>query len=106
MQDLKKRGYKLAVASNTRRVYLNIIVRSLGIADLLDCTVAGDEVLHGKPHPECFIKAMAALNVDPLHAIVFEDSDAGKQAARASGATLIEVDPTTLITINQIANII
>ncbi len=56
-----------------------------------DTIVAGDEVEHGKPHPEAYLRAAAALGVDPGDCIAIEDSELGAAAAVASGATTIAV---------------
>lgn len=53
--------------------------------------IGADEVTHGKPHPEGFLAAAAALGVDPRACVVFEDSPAGLEAALAAGATAVVV---------------
>lgn len=51
--------------------------------------VTSRDVTRGKPHPEGFIKAAAALGVAPQDCIIFEDAPAGIAAAEASGGTVI-----------------
>jgi sugar-phosphatase len=53
--------------------------------------IGADEVAHGKPSPEGFLAAAVALGVDPRACVVFEDSPAGLEAARAAGATTVVV---------------
>ncbi|MGK4582798.1 HAD-IA family hydrolase [Kitasatospora sp. HPMI-4] len=47
----------------------------------------------GKPDPECFHKGAAALGLAPESCLVFEDSEAGIQAARAAGMPVVGVGP-------------
>ncbi|MFI9212563.1 HAD-IA family hydrolase [Streptomyces sp. NPDC053253] len=51
--------------------------------------VSADDVVNGKPHPEGFLKAAAALGVDPAECLVFEDAMAGVEGARAAGMEAI-----------------
>lgn len=53
--------------------------------------ITADHVTAGKPHPEPYLEAAALLGVEPSRAIVFEDSSAGGEAARAAGATVVAV---------------
>lgn len=79
----------VAVASNTPRRYLMENLCHTGLLDLFDHVVGADDVAHGKPAPDIYERACALLNVDPEHALAFEDSDTGADAARAAGMTVI-----------------
>lgn len=64
----------------------------LGLADIIkyfDDSICGDEVTHGKPHPEVFLRACEKLGVNPSDAIVLEDSEAGIQAAYSGNIDVI-----------------
>ena len=54
-------------------------------------TLAGDEVVHGKPHPEPYLTASSRLGTDPRDCVVLEDSSAGVQAAEAAGCAVVAV---------------
>jgi HAD superfamily hydrolase (TIGR01509 family) len=56
-----------------------------------DAVVAGDEVARGKPHPDPYLDAAAALGVDPLDCVAIEDSEAGARSAVAAGVPTIVV---------------
>lgn len=62
-------------------------------ADLpdVDVLISADRVTHGKPHPEGFLKAAAALNIAPQKCLVVEDSIAGIQAGIAAGMQVLGV---------------
>ncbi len=53
--------------------------------------VTGDEVTHGKPHPEPYERAAALLGVDPADAVAVEDSPTGVRSATAAGVPTIAV---------------
>jgi sugar-phosphatase len=56
-----------------------------------ETTIAGEEVLVGKPAPDCFIMGARRLGFEPTDCIVFEDSEAGVEAAIAAGADLVVI---------------
>lgn len=56
-----------------------------------DEVITGDAVLHGKPHPEPYLKASRALGVDPADCLAIEDSNTGARSAEAAGCTVLVV---------------
>jgi [1-hydroxy-2-(trimethylamino)ethyl]phosphonate dioxygenase len=80
-------GLKLAVVSSSPRSVVDRFLTGLGVADCVapEARIGADSVRVGKPDPECFLLAARALGVAPTTALVFEDSVAGLQAARAAG---------------------
>jgi beta-phosphoglucomutase-like phosphatase (HAD superfamily) len=48
-------------------------------------------VTNGKPHPEAYLKAAAALGVNPEHCVAFEDSMNGLRSAEAAGTKAVAV---------------
>ncbi|GAA4478060.1 HAD-IA family hydrolase [Microbacterium panaciterrae] len=56
-----------------------------------DSPVTAEHVSASKPDPEGFLLGARRLGVDPADCIVFEDSEAGIQAARAAGMRVIGV---------------
>jgi beta-phosphoglucomutase-like phosphatase (HAD superfamily) len=56
-----------------------------------DASVTGDEVTHGKPHPESYLAAAAALGVDPADCVAIEDSPTGTASALAAGCATLGV---------------
>jgi sugar-phosphatase len=59
-----------------------------------DIMVTADDVKHGKPDPEPYLKGAALLKVNPADCVVVEDAPAGIRAARAAGMRVIGL-PTT-----------
>jgi HAD superfamily hydrolase (TIGR01509 family) len=54
-------------------------------------SITGDEVHHGKPHPEPYLAAAAALGVDPRACVAIEDSPTGVASALAAGCVTLGV---------------
>lgn len=51
--------------------------------------VTGDQVTHGKPHPEPYLAGARLLGLDPSECIVFEDAASGTNSGRAAGCTVV-----------------
>jgi HAD superfamily hydrolase (TIGR01509 family) len=62
-----------------------------GIRDRFDTILTLDDVTHGKPDPELYLKAAAHLGVTPKACIAVEDSNHGVAAAYAAGAVTLMV---------------
>jgi len=86
----------LALASNTRRSLVDVVLSSTPFEDRFDVIVTGDEAAP-KPAPDLYLLACARLGVDPSTAVALEDSPTGVAAAKAAGLTCIGVpsDPRT-----------
>lgn len=54
--------------------------------------VTGDQVEFGKPHPEPYLTAAAALGVRPGDCVAIEDSNTGAKSAEAAGCTVLVVE--------------
>jgi HAD superfamily hydrolase (TIGR01509 family) len=91
-KELKSKKYKLAVASNSVRNTVKIILLKLGILEYIDYYVSNEDVSRNKPFPEMYWKCMVALNALPKDTVIIEDSHIGRQGATDSGAHLIPVE--------------
>ena len=90
LQELRAEGIPTALVTMSMRSNAEAVVARMGFA-AFDLIVAGDDVQHGKPHPEPYLKAAALLGVDIKECIAFEDSISGLRSAEASGALAIGV---------------
>ena len=86
---LRAEGVLLALVSSSFRVLVDAVLGH-GIGPF-DVTVAGDEVTHGKPHPEPYLAAAAALGVEPRRCVVLEDSPSGVASGEAAGCAVVAV---------------
>ena len=67
----------------------------MGAHELIDAVVAAEDVSHGKPHPEAFLKAAERLQVAPARCAVIEDSVHGIEAAKRAGMLAVAVLTST-----------
>ena len=88
---------KVAVASGglTEIVRETLLILGLpvGPKEKIKFLVGSDQVTHGKPHPELFLRAAELLGVEPKRCLVFEDAEPGFLAAKAAGMDYIDVRP-------------
>lgn len=82
------------VGSSTHRENIATILGVLGLAAVFTAMVTAEDVTHGKPHPDVFLRAAATISRAPARCIVFEDAFAGIEAARAGGMKVVGVATT------------
>lgn len=90
-----KRAYgkiKIGVVSGGSRGTVTKTLRVIGVEKYLDVLVCAGETERGKPYPDPFLAAAKQLGVRPEECVVFEDGDAGVQAAERAGMKWIRVD--------------
>ena len=91
LDALVERGVAVAVVSSSRNA--RAVLLAAGLADrfkvVVDGEVARQEGLRGKPSPETFEYAAAALGVPAARAVVIEDAVSGVAAGRAGGFGLV-----------------
>ena len=86
---LKQHQIKTIVATSSSRQRVDEILKNADILPYIDDSICGDEVTHGKPDPEIFLKACEKAGVSIKVAIVLEDSEAGIEAAYRGGLDVI-----------------
>ena len=95
LEELKENKVKLALGSASKNA--RTILQRLGITPLFDAIVDGNLVTKAKPDPEVFTLGAELLGIPPENAVVFEDAQAGIEAALAAGMKVIGVgDPKVL----------
>jgi len=94
IDDLKSHGFTLAVGSSAPRVNLEFMLRQAHALHRFDALVHGQEVDHGKPAPDTFLKAAEKLHLPPHRCIVVEDALPGVHAARAADMAVVAITTT------------
>jgi beta-phosphoglucomutase len=82
LEELRYLGVKTALGSASKNAIT--ILNRLRIAHLFDAIIDGNKVIKAKPDPEIFLKGAEELNVSPVNCVVFEDAEAGIEAAIAA----------------------
>jgi 16S rRNA pseudouridine516 synthase len=94
--DLQKRKFPMAIATGGHgREKMKELLAILKIDNAFKEIVTADEVAHGKPAPDIFLKAGASLKVDPSSCLIFEDAPNGVLAGKAAGMTVFAVNQDT-----------
>lgn len=81
----------VAIASSSHPAILAAAVDALGLRDVLGAVVSSDEVAHGKPAPDVYLRAAGLLAVASDRCLVVEDSVNGVRAGHAAGMTVVLV---------------
>ena len=92
LRDLKKRGIKIGLASSSQNA--GLIIKKLGLEPYFEAMVDPRSLSKGKPDPEIYLKAAAALGLSPAKCAGVEDARAGLEAIRAAGMTAIALGPS------------
>ncbi len=88
--DLRKHGVPTALVTMSLHRMAKQVVDAIDF-DAFDLIIAGDDVRHGKPHPEAYLKAAEQLGFEPNRCIAFEDSISGLSSAEAAGTYAIGI---------------
>ena len=91
LSKLKADGMALAVASNSVRASVELMMARSNLLPYLDVVLSNEDVERSKPDPQIFQVAMRRLGVAPDETLVVEDNPHGVEAARASGAHVMVV---------------
>jgi HAD superfamily hydrolase (TIGR01509 family) len=94
LERLLAAGIPCCIGSSTDRENIVTILRVLGFGRFFAGMVTAEDVAHGKPDPEVFLKAAALIGRAPSQCIVFEDALVGIAAARAGGMKAVGVATT------------
>jgi beta-phosphoglucomutase len=93
--EVKALGYSVALGSaskNARR-----ILERVDLLDMFDAIVDGNSVTKAKPDPEVFTKAASLIGVKPEDCVVFEDSQAGVQAANTANMLSVGIGKESVL---------
>lgn len=89
LMNLRKQGIKIALGSSSKNAPL--VLRLLSIEKLFDVIVDGTMVKNSKPDPEIFLLGAKLLSLPPSTCVVFEDAEAGVEAALAAGMKCVGI---------------
>jgi HAD superfamily hydrolase (TIGR01509 family) len=91
LEGLVAAGVPCALVTMSYRRFTDAIVAALP-PGTFDVVVPGDEITHGKPHPEPYLTAAARLGVAPGDCVAIEDSPTGVASAVAAGVATLAVE--------------
>ena len=88
---LKSKGIKLGVATSNSGYLFSGFANANSLMDIIETAVVGEDVMHGKPDPECYNIAARRLGVKPSECLVFEDIIVGLTAGKNAGMKTVAV---------------
>jgi len=91
LEALIAAGVPCALVTMSYRRFTDAVVAALPPGTFA-VVVPGDEVTHGKPHPEPYLTAAARLGVEPGECVAIEDSPTGVASAVAAGVPTLAVE--------------
>lgn len=101
---LRAAGIKVALDTGFARPIVDAIVERLGWAELLDATVASDEVAHGRPHKDLVLEAMARTGITDVQTVAkVGDTPSDIQEGQAAGCMWVIAVTEGSHTVDQLA---
>ena len=91
LAKLKEEGYRIAVASNSVRHTIELMMEKSNLMPYLDFFLSNQDVTKAKPDPEIYRTAVSRLGLTPQECMVVEDNRNGIQAAKSAGTHVMEV---------------
>lgn len=82
---------KLALVSSGNKDGVTALLWAMRWTDVFDVVISGDDVSRGKPDPEPYLAAAAALRIAPRNCLVLEDTEAGLASGKAAGMAVLDV---------------
>jgi len=89
IEKLKFKGVKVALASSSKNA--RTVIRRLQIENMFEVVVDGTMIIRTKPDPEIFLRTAQLIEILPENCLVFEDAEAGVEAALAAGMKCVGV---------------
>ena len=94
LDDLRRAGFPLAVASAAVRENVDFVLKTLRLGSYFPHTTTGNDSPHAKPHPGIYLITAEKLGVAPEDCVTFEDSFVGIEAANRAGMKCVAVAST------------
>jgi len=92
LSKLKAQGYHLAVASNSIKNSVTLMMEKSNLGQYLEFQLSNEDVTKPKPDPEIYATAIKRFGLTPKECMVVEDNRNGIAAAKAAGANVMEVE--------------
>jgi HAD superfamily hydrolase (TIGR01509 family) len=97
LQELRQMNLHLAVATSSVSASARPFLARHGLTAFFETIVTGEEVKHGKPHPDIYLRAAEKLGVTPNACLVIEDALSGIAAAKAAKMRVAAIPDTRFV---------
>lgn len=89
MEDVRRRGMRMAVATSSRQPSVDRILVRLGWTSQFDAVICATDAMCGKPAPDIYLAAARAIDCDPASCLAIDDAPDGVRSAKAAGMRVI-----------------
>jgi beta-phosphoglucomutase len=103
LQTLRASGKRLFIVTGSSARSTRAVLTSLGIFDWFEHIVTADDIISGKPAPDCWLTCLERASIQPAQALAIEDALSGVLAARAAGIDCLAVNNPNLAGIPEYA---
>lgn len=104
LDKLKIDGYEMAVASNSIKKNIELMLEKKGIKKYFSKIFSNQDVNNPKPNPEMYLRCMIEFGIGPQEMLIIEDSHIGRKGALKSGAHLCPVKDPNDVTYEKITS--
>ena len=88
---LKNKNIKIGVITNSNKKSAELLLKKIGIFDMIDLLISNSDVKNKKPHPEPYIRGMLYFKQNIEDYLILEDSDDGIKSALNTGCDYIKI---------------
>ncbi|WP_379132986.1 beta-phosphoglucomutase [Paenibacillus sp. sgz500958] len=89
LKECRSQGLKVSLGSASKNAMM--ILNNTGLTPYFDAIIDGNHTSAAKPDPEVFLLGAKALEIEPANCVVFEDAEAGIEAANRAGMASIGI---------------
>lgn len=98
---LRAQGTPVALVSNSARDFVALALATAGVGERFDVVLTRDDVADGKPAPDLYLAACAALGAEPARSVGLEDTATGIASLKAAGLTAVGVPSFPGVTLDD-----
>jgi HAD superfamily hydrolase (TIGR01509 family) len=91
IQKAHKGGFKLGLTTSALQENQQRVFEMFNLRPFFSAIITGEDIIHGKPHSEPYLKTAEKLDVDPANALVIEDSVNGVRSGKGAGCPVIAI---------------
>lgn len=106
LSNLKARGFKLGLASNSVRSSVELMMQKSNLGTYLDVMLSNEDVTKPKPDPDMYLTACKRLGIAPQNCLVVEDNPNGIKAAEDAGCHVLVVQSVFDVQLDRILDAI
>jgi len=97
LQELRQMNLHLAVATSSLSASARPFLARHGLTAFFEAVITGEEVEHGKPHPDIYLRAAMKLRITADACLVIEDALSGIAAAKAAKMRVAAIPDTRFV---------